>query len=61
MEIGAGFNTPVVTRFLSEAIIRDISNSKLVRINLSDSECPNDISGYSIGISLPALEALNQI
>lgn len=38
VEIGAGFNTPVVTRFPCESVARWHNNGSLVRINLDRSD-----------------------
>eukprot|EP00954_Amorphochlora_amoebiformis_P029549 1393317-Amorphochlora_amoeboformis.AAC.1 len=48
IEIGAGFNTPVVTRFPAESIARDLGskkaeNSAFIRINPSDPQIPMDL------------------
>jgi len=43
MEVGAGFNTPTVTRFPMEAITRTYANAKLIRINPSDPHVPLDL------------------
>jgi len=62
VEVGAGFNTPTVTRFPCESIARDLSGA-LVRINPTDPEVPTDIAA----VGLPAgheilhdLEALQE-
>lgn len=44
IEIGAGFNTPVVTRFPDEALVAEAGGgSSLIRINPSDPEVPSSI------------------
>ena len=44
LEIGAGFNTPTVTRFPAEAFVRELGNQgAMIRINPSDPEIPNDL------------------
>lgn len=52
IEIGAGFNTPTVTRFPMEAIVRELSDAgaALVRLNPSDAEVPGDLPS-AVGIS----------
>ena len=45
VEVGAGFNTPTVTRFPAEAIVREFGPARaaLVRINPSDHGVPTDL------------------
>jgi O-acetyl-ADP-ribose deacetylase (regulator of RNase III)/NAD-dependent SIR2 family protein deacetylase len=44
LEIGAGFNTPTVTRFPMESFVRHLGNrGSLIRINPSDPEVPMDL------------------
>ena len=49
VEIGAGFNTPTVTRFPAETFVRSLQNrGKLIRINPSDPEVPSDLRAVAI-------------
>lgn len=46
VEVGAGFNTPMVTRWPVESFVRE-TGGKLIRINPSDPEIPGDIEGLA--------------
>jgi O-acetyl-ADP-ribose deacetylase (regulator of RNase III)/NAD-dependent SIR2 family protein deacetylase len=49
IEIGAGFNTPMVTRFPAESFVRALGDrGSLIRINPSDPEVPVDLRAVSI-------------
>lgn len=52
VEIGAGFNTPTITRFLMEAITREHDVTRLIRVNPSDPKVPNDLSLNGRAIAL---------
>merc|ERR1711915_913830 len=51
IEIGAGFNTPTVTRMPMEFITRQVPNARFVRINPMDYEIPRDLGDRAIGVS----------
>ena len=52
VEVGAGFNTPTVTRFPAEAIVREFGPARaaLVRFNPSDHGVPTDLP-RAVGIA----------
>lgn len=53
VEMGAGFNTPIVLRIPNEYLVRELkSRGTLIRINLDHAECPGDISALSISADL---------
>lgn len=52
LEIGAGFNTPIITRIPMESITRSM-NARLIRINPQHFQIPNDILKRGVGLSLP--------
>lgn len=52
LEIGAGFNTPTVTRIPMECITRQTPSTNLIRINPSDSELPVDLVNIGKAISV---------
>lgn len=54
LEIGAGFNTPVVTRFPMESIARDIEGARLVRINPTEPQLPRDLLTSHRAVAIPA-------
>ena len=49
VEVGAGFNTPVVTRFPMEALARRMQGASLIRINPTEADVPADIP-QAVGI-----------
>jgi NAD-dependent SIR2 family protein deacetylase len=54
LEIGAGFNTPVVVRWRMEQLARRLPNARLVRINLADARVPEPLRGRSASITAEA-------
>jgi len=53
LEVGAGFNTPIVTRLPMEQICRETAEAVLVRINPKNSEVPEDLEGRGKALGLP--------
>jgi NAD-dependent SIR2 family protein deacetylase len=60
IEIGAGFNTPVVTRFPMESICRALKNAKLIRINPTEPEIPLDLVAVGIKKGWSVFEELSK-
>jgi NAD-dependent SIR2 family protein deacetylase len=50
IEIGAGYNTPMVIRWPSEQIVTANSNWRLIRINLTNADIPDSISDRAVGL-----------
>lgn len=49
LEIGAGFNTPIVTRFPMESFARDLGDrGRFIRVNPSDPMIPSDLNALSL-------------
>jgi NAD-dependent SIR2 family protein deacetylase len=61
MEIGAGFNTPVVVRWPMERIVNDHPKAHLVRVNLSQPHVPREIAEKSISLDCSAMAAITAI
>merc|ERR1712179_749285 len=59
LEIGCGFNTPVVTRMPAEAIALEFG-APLIRINLMDAAVPEELPA-AVGLSLDTTEALARL
>ena len=63
LEVGAGFNTPTVTRFPMESVVRGTHGARLVRVNPDHSDVPRDLraEGRAVGLARgwQALEELN--
>ena len=60
LEIGAGFNTPTVTRFPMEAFVRELQmrngNGRLIRINPTEAHVPEDLHAISLAEGWQVLE-----
>mmetsp|Transcript_56251 Transcript_56251/g.131770 ORF Transcript_56251/g.131770 Transcript_56251/m.131770 type:complete len:344 (-) Transcript_56251:114-1145(-) len=52
LEIGVGFNTPIVTRWPMEQICRETASSMLIRLNPKDCDVPADLQGTK-AVGLP--------
>lgn len=59
IEVGAGFNTPMVTRWPVESFVREIKG-KLIRINPSDPELPSDVEGLCYALGWQTLQDIQQ-
>ena len=59
IEIGAGYNTPTVTRFPMEAYAKE-TNSRLIRINPSDPEVPEDLSALAFAEGWQVLDDISK-
>ena len=55
IEIGAGFNTPSVTRYLVEGIVREAKEKggdvALIRINPTEATIPDDLKDVGVSLS----------
>merc|ERR1712087_24083 len=57
IEIGAGFNTPIVTRYPMESFARDLGErGKFIRINPGNPELPSDLKALAITEGWQVLE-----
>lgn len=57
IEVGAGFNTPIVTRYPMESFARDLGErSRFIRINPDHSDVPDDVVGLSLAAGWEVLE-----
>jgi len=59
VEVGAGKAIPTI-RYAAEAATRDFPQATLIRINLDDSDVPDDLNAVSIG-GMGAREALSKL
>ena len=48
IEIGAGFNTPTVTRFPVESFARELGRARFIRINPTNAEVPEDLRAIAL-------------
>ena len=51
VEVGVGFNTPIIIRFPFEKLVRENKNVELLRLNLKEAVIPQDIENKSIAIN----------
>jgi hypothetical protein len=61
IEVGAGFNTPVVVRWPMERIVNNHPKAHLVRVNLNQPQVPQEIAKKSISLHCGAMGAITSI
>eukprot|EP00756_Hemistasia_phaeocysticola_P051846 Hpha_TRINITY_DN27023_c0_g1::TRINITY_DN27023_c0_g1_i1::g.33174::m.33174 len=63
LEVGAGFNTPTVTRWPGESVAREGgAGAALVRLNPTDAEVPTDLpAAVGLGLGWQSLDTLRRI
>lgn len=60
IEVGAGFNTPMVIRWPNENLVSQ-NNARLIRINLENSNVPGEIISRAAQLPLEGLEAIEAL
>ncbi|MFY0524146.1 NAD-dependent protein deacetylase of SIR2 family [Archangium gephyra] len=58
LEVGAGFNTPSVVRWRMEHLVHHHPGARLVRINPTHPEIPEELAGCAVSLAVGASEAL---
>jgi NAD-dependent SIR2 family protein deacetylase len=59
LEVGAGFNTPTVTRFVVESFARELGSlGRFIRINPTEAEVPEDLGAMAFEEGWQVLEDL---
>lgn len=61
IEIGAGFNTPVVIRWPNEHIVLKHPDANLIRIDLTDPSVPKEIRNKSVTIKNDAMKVISAL
>ncbi len=61
LELGVGYNTPVIIRFPFETLTNHFANAHLIRINNSDGDVPKEIASKSICIQEDLAKALHDL
>lgn len=61
LELGVGFNTPMIIRFPFEKLVREHKNMKLVRLNRDEAVIPESFGSRGIGINRDLCESLGDI
>jgi len=60
IEVGAGFNTPMVIRWPNENLVSQ-NNARLIRINLENSNVPGEIISRAAQLPLEGLKAIEAL
>lgn len=61
IELGVGFNTPIIIRFPFEKLVREHNNYSLIRLNKDEAIVPKSFGNRAIGISGDMAEAVTDI
>ncbi len=61
LELGLGFNTPVIIRFPFEKMVKDNPNAKLIRLNLDQATIPQGFQDRALGIQEDIVKSLGDI
>ncbi|MGN0166233.1 MAG: Sir2 silent information regulator family NAD-dependent deacetylase [Lachnospiraceae bacterium] len=61
LELGVGFNTPMIIRFPFEKMVRENSNLSLIRLNLNEAVIPESFGSRAIGINEDMTKVLSDI
>ena len=61
IELGIGFNTPVIIKFPFEKMVKDKTTASLIRLNLGQAEVPERFGNTAIGIKEDIAKSLHEI
>lgn len=61
LEVGVGFNTPMIIRFPFEKLVREHENICLVRLNLDQAVVPESLGRRAVGIDADMAESIRDI
>lgn len=61
LELGVGFNTPVIIRFPFEKLVRERDKYSLIRLNMNEAVIPESFKKRAVGIGGDMAEAVNDI
>lgn len=61
IELGVGFNTPVIIRFPFEKLLREHGNISLIRLNLDEAFVPEGFGKRALGINVDIPRGLSDI
>ena len=61
LELGLGFNTPMIIRYPFEKMTKENSNAYLIRLNLDDVKVPKVLGNRVIGIKEDIAKSINDI
>lgn len=61
LELGVGFNTPVIIRFPFEKMAQENSNLALIRLNLNEADVPENLGNRAIGMQADIAKVVSDI
>lgn len=61
LELGVGFNTPIIIRFPFEKLMREHKNMSLVRLNLDEAVVPEEFGERAVGINEDMVKSIEDI
>jgi len=61
LELGVGFNTPIIIRFPFEKMTREHGNIQLVRLNLKEAFVPESFGARAVGINADIRQSITDI
>ena len=61
LELGVGFNTPIIIRFPFEKMVRENSSYSLIRLNMDEAVVPESFGKRAIGIGGDMARAITDI
>lgn len=61
LELGIGFNTPVIVRFPFEKLAREHKNMTLIRLNLDEAVVPESLGNRAIGINADMKQSVSDL
>lgn len=61
LELGVGFNTPIIIRFPFEKMVRENSSYSLIRLNMDEAVVPESFGERAIGIDGDMAKAITDI
>ena len=61
LELGVGFNTPIIIRFPFEKMVRENSSYSLIRLNMDEAVVPESFGKRAIGIEGDLERAITDI
>lgn len=61
LELGVGFNTPMIIRFPFEKLMREYEQISLVRLNLNEAIIPESFGSRAVGINVDMKQSIEDI
>ena len=61
LELGVGFNTPIIIRFPFEKMVRENNSYSLIRLNMDEAVVPKSFGKRAIGIGGDMAKAISDI